>query len=129
MAETTDNTTQQTASAANAALAALGVTLALGGLVAFYSLSSFAPWQRWVALGLGLVLGVTVFAVSAYGRLTWAYIEGSRVELRKMVWPTKDETWKTTLIVFGFVAAMGLFFWMIDSILGWATRRLLGGGA
>ena len=51
-----------------------------------------------------------------------------RVELRKMVWPTMDETKRTTLVVVIFVAALGVFFWVIDWVLGIASRYLLGGG-
>jgi preprotein translocase subunit SecE len=128
MAETTDNTTPQTAGAANVALTALSAILVLGGFVAFYALSTRAPWVRWAALVAGLAVGIGVFATTSYGRLVWQYVDGSRVELRKMVWPTKEETWRTTLVVFMFVALLGLFFWVVDFFLGWGTRHLLGGG-
>ena len=33
-----------------------------------------------------------------------------------------EETWKTTLVVFVFVAVAGVFFWVLDLVLAWATR-------
>jgi preprotein translocase subunit SecE len=52
----------------------------------------------------------------------------SRVELRKVVWPTRQETGMTTLAVFVFVIVAGTFFWVLDVILSWATRTLTGQG-
>jgi preprotein translocase SecE subunit len=50
------------------------------------------------------------------------------VELRKMVWPTRQATVQTTLVVFVFVILMGIFFWLVDMLLAWATRYLTGQG-
>ena len=52
----------------------------------------------------------------------------SRTELRKVFWPSKDETLKTTLVVFVFAVVAGLFFWLLDLFLAWATRHLTGQG-
>ena len=52
----------------------------------------------------------------------------SRIELRKMVWETRERTLKTTGIVFAFVAALGVFFWVVDWLLAWGTEKLLGQG-
>ena len=43
-----------------------------------------------------------------------------------MVWPTRDETVKTTYVVFAFAIVMGLFFWGLDWVLTWLTRFLTG---
>jgi preprotein translocase subunit SecE len=55
-------------------------------------------------------------------------VQGSRVELRKVVWPTRQETLQTALVVFIAITAMGLFFWMLDWVLGALTRALTGQG-
>jgi preprotein translocase subunit SecE len=70
-----------------------------------------------------------VFASSRQGRNVWQFVLDSRIELRKVVWPTKQETMTTTAIVFGFVIIAGLFFWSLDLILAWATRFLTGQGS
>jgi preprotein translocase subunit SecE len=49
--------------------------------------------------------------------------------LRKVVWPSRDETIKTTYVVFIFAIAMGLFFWGLDWVLTWLTRLLTGQSA
>jgi preprotein translocase subunit SecE len=56
-------------------------------------------------------------------------MELARIELRKVVWPTRDDAGKTTLVVFAFVAVAGLFFWVLDLVLAWATKYLTGQGS
>jgi preprotein translocase subunit SecE len=105
------------------------LALVIGGLVAYYALTTQPTVVRVIALLAGVGLGVGAFAMSALGRTVWQFALGSRVELRKMVWPSVDETRKTTLVVFVFVVVLGLFFWFVDWVLAWGTRHLLGTGA
>jgi preprotein translocase subunit SecE len=105
------------------------VLLLLGGLAAFYLLSAQPMPLRALAMLVGLGLAVGAFALSAQGRFVWQFAIGSRVELRKMVWPTVPETRTTTLVVFVFVLLLGVFFWAVDWLLAHGTRYLLGTGA
>lgn len=107
---------------------AVALALVVGGLVAYYALTTQPTVVRVIALLAGVGLGVGAFAMSALGRTVWQFALGSRVELRKMVWPSIDETRKTTLVVFVFVVILGLFFWGVDAFLAFATRHLLGTG-
>jgi len=74
----------------------------------------------------GLAAGVVLAMTSTQGRRLWAFIQGSRIELRKVVWPTKQETTQTAIAVFVFTLIMALFFWGLDSFLLWLTRSLVG---
>ncbi len=56
------------------------------------------------------------------------FVQGSRVELRKVVWPTREETIQTTVTVLVFALIMGVFFWLLDMFLLYATRLLTGQG-
>jgi len=118
----------QDAGSADKAKLAVAVVLALGGIVAFYTLDDAPAWQRWLAVVAGLLLGAGALAWSAYGRAIWQFVFESRVELRKIVWPTQRETLMTTVVVFAFVAIGGGFFWVVDLLLAWATRHLTGQG-
>jgi preprotein translocase subunit SecE len=100
----------------------------LGGIVAFYALHAQPDWQRWLAVVAGVVLGIVVFGLSQRGREFFEFVVESRVELRKVVWPTRQETGMTTLAVFVFVIVAGTFFWVLDVFLSWATRMLTGQG-
>ena len=77
-------------------------------------------------VGLGNIAGVAIAMTSVQGQRLWAFIQGSRVEIRKVVWPTRTETTQTALAVFVFTLIMGLVFWALDSGLLWLTGRLLG---
>jgi preprotein translocase subunit SecE len=77
----------------------------------------------------GLVLAILVVAMSRYGTALKQFVLDSRVELRKIVWPSRNETGMTTLVVFVFVIAAGLFFWLLDFVLAWATRAFTGQGS
>ncbi len=104
------------------------ILLVLGGVVAFYALHAQAVWLRWLSVAAGLALGAAVFATSAHGRAFWQFMQAARLELRKVVWPTREETAKTTMAVFLFVIVAGVFFWLLDVFLAWATRHLTGQG-
>ncbi len=118
----------QNAGGADVARLVLAVVLALSGVVAFYVVDSVPTWVRWIGVVVGLALGVGAIATSVYGRAVTRFVLDSRVELRKIVWPDWRETRLTTVVVFIFVIVGGLFFWVVDLILAWATRHLTGQG-
>ncbi|MEJ0100106.1 MAG: preprotein translocase subunit SecE [Pseudomonadota bacterium] len=77
---------------------------------------------------VGIIAGALVFGLSASGREFGAFLQTARTELRKVFWPTRNETWITTALVFGFAIIAGLLFWTLDLFLAWATRLLTGQG-
>ena len=104
------------------------ILVAAAGVAAFYILKGAQDdWVRWSVFVGSLLLGALVFAVSQYGRDFWKFVLEARIELYKVFWPTRQETGTMTMVVFVFVIIMSLFFWGIDSLLGWATRAILGG--
>jgi preprotein translocase subunit SecE len=104
------------------------IALVIAGIAAYYLFGEQSEWQRWLAMVAGLVLAALVFLTSAVGRRFWSFVLDSRIELRKVVWPTRQETMQTTAVVFGFVVIAGLFFWLLDLVLTWATDYLTGQG-
>jgi preprotein translocase subunit SecE len=75
---------------------------------------------------VGTGVGIAIAMTSTQGKRLWRFIQGSRVEIRKVVWPTKQETTQTAIAVFVFALVMAIFFWALDSGLLWLTRRLVG---
>jgi len=106
----------------------LAVATLLAGIVGYYWFPTMPVAVRILMVLAGLGLGAALLFWSAQGQVLWHYIQGSRVELRKMVWPTRQETLQTTLVVFVFVLLLGVFFWLVDMLLAWATRHLTGQG-
>ena len=80
------------------------------------------------------VLALLVFAVVAAfvalstskGRSFFVLLKEARVEIRKVVWPTRQETTQTTLIVVAVVLVMALLLWGLDSLLGWLVSMIVG---
>jgi preprotein translocase subunit SecE len=106
----------------------VSIALALAGVVAYYVLGSQPTWMRWLAVVAGVGLGALVFALSSLGRDFKQFAIEARGELRKVFWPTRQETWVTTAFVFGFAVIAGTCFWVLDLLLAWATRTLAGLG-
>ena len=60
------------------------------------------------------------------GQAFWVLAKEARVEIRKVVWPTRQETTQTTLIVVAVVLVMALLLWGLDSLLGWLVSLIVG---
>jgi preprotein translocase subunit SecE len=107
-----------------AAVAILGA-----GIAGFYY---FADQQAlWIRLlGLLVVVGVGAFVAlqTTAGRGFWRFAVDARGEVRKVVWPSRQETLQTSLIIFVAVLIMAIFLWAIDSLLFLAVRYLTGQG-
>jgi preprotein translocase subunit SecE len=114
------------ASAKDTALMTLSIVVLFAGIVAFYWFDERALLVRIAMVIAGLAAAAGLMWFSWYGREFWQFVLAARVELRKVVWPERDETIKTTYVVFFFAIVMGLFFWLLDMVLTYLTR-LLGG--
>ena len=106
----------------------LAAAALVGGVVAYYWFENEPQVLRVLMVIGGLIAGLVLLYWSAPGRELWDYVQSSRVELRKMVWPTRQETWRTTLVVFVFVMALGVFFWLVDMALAWGAKHVTGQG-
>ena len=125
---TSVDTKAQDAGGADTAKLVIAILLVVGGVVGYYVLGNQPAWIRWLAVAAGIALGALVVAFSRYGTVLKQFVADSRVELRKIVWPNRQETGMTTLVVFVFLLIAGVFFWGLDVALAWATRVLTGQG-
>ena len=104
----------------------VSVLAILGGIWAFYWFDDQSLTLRVAMVVAGVIAGLGLAWLSWYGREFWQFAQAARVELRKVVWPERDDTVKTTYIVFGFAFLMGMFFFGLDWVLTWMTRFLSG---
>jgi preprotein translocase subunit SecE len=124
----TDEIKIQDAGTADKVKLAVAILIVIAGVAGYYVLANQATWIRWLPVVGSLVLGGLVAAFSRYGAEFRRFVELARIELRKIVWPTRQETGQTTLVVFIFVIIAGVFFWLLDLALAWATKALTGTG-
>jgi len=72
------------------------------------------------------VLGLGFLAFTEFGSNSIKLMRESRTEIRRVVWPTRNETTQTFAIVFGAIVVLCLFFWGLESFLSWIFKFILG---
>jgi preprotein translocase subunit SecE len=88
---------------------------------------SQVPLAIRVAVGLVLLGFMLVIVLQTKkGHRAGVFIKGARLEMRKVVWPTRQETIQTTLVVAAMVVVMAMLLWGIDSLFLWAVSWLTG---
>jgi preprotein translocase subunit SecE len=120
--------TQVEASSFDTVKLLLAVAIVVGAILGFYYLDQYSQLLR--VLGLLVLVGVAAFIVyqTAVGRSIWDFASAAKVEVRKVVWPSRQETIQTTLIVFVMVLIMGIVLWLFDMMLGAILKALTGTG-
>ena len=108
---------------------ALAILIVLAGLVGYYYFAGSSALLRALGVIVALAVATVVAFTSLQGRLLWKFIQGARVELNKVVWPTREETIQTTLVVLVVALFGGVFFWLLDLFLLWLTTRITGQGS
>jgi preprotein translocase subunit SecE len=106
----------------------MSVVFVVAGVVAFYLFSDVQLIYRVLGLLAMLVAVVAMLLTTAIGRSVWGFVLESRLEVRKVVWPTRDETMRTTLMVLAMVSIVGLVLWALDMLLYSGVRYLTGQG-
>jgi preprotein translocase subunit SecE len=106
----------------------LAAGILLAGFVAYYYFADSSTFVRVVAVLVAVAAAAVVALQSAQGQSLWKFIQASRVELRKVVWPTREETIQTTIAVLVFALIMGVFFWLLDIGLLYVRIKLTGQG-
>ena len=105
------------------------VVFVVAGVAAFYYFSEAIPLlYRIIGLVIIVLAVMGLMLTTEIGRGVWQFILESKQEVRKVIWPTREETVRTTLLVFAMVTIVGLILWMLDMFLFWGVRLLTGQG-
>ena len=94
----------------------------------------FANWYYQDEMLLLRVAGLLATAAVAIllalqterGKAIWSLLKEARTEVRRVVWPTNQETTQTTLVVIAIVFVFALILWGLDSLLGWIVSSIIG---
>jgi preprotein translocase subunit SecE len=108
-------------------LAAAAILL-IGGIYAFYYFAAYSVLLRVVAL---LAVGGASAAIALQtqaGRALWQFVAAARMEVRKVVWPTRQETIQTTLVVIVMVLILAIVLWLFDLALMAILQAVTGKG-
>jgi preprotein translocase subunit SecE len=104
----------------------VSILIVLGSFVLYYQdpLGLNTTLYKVLVLLVGLVLAAFVFFKAPQGIRLSSFTKETKIELRKVVWPTRDETVKTTGMIMVAVVIVAIFLWIVDAILTWAVQLL-----
>jgi len=104
----------------------VSIIVLISGMILFYYFSDVRLFYRVLAMISVVILSGFIGYQSDFGKLVYSYISDSKVEIKKVTWPTKQETTQTTLGVIVVVIIVGIILWLFDMLLGWAIGTLYG---
>ncbi|MGE7960591.1 preprotein translocase subunit SecE [Pseudomonas sp. NPDC089530] len=102
------------------------VALVVVGVVGNHYYSASPILYRVLVLLAIAALAAFVGLKTVKGKSFFVLVKEARTEIRKVVWPTRQETTQTTLIVVAVVLVMALLLWGLDSLLGWLVSLIVG---
>lgn len=108
---------------------ALALLIVIAALAGFYFFADYSMLYRVLGLLAAVGVSVAIALQTGKGRQIWGYFHEAQIEVRKVVWPTRQETVQTTLIVIIMVIIVALILWGLDALLGWLIGMLMGHGA
>lgn len=108
---------------------AIAFTLIALGVFGNYHFADQSLMLRVVGLCFTSLLAIVIAFQTEKGKRLWRFSLDARNELRKVVWPSRQETMQTTVMVLGVVAIISLILWGVDVVLLRAVAWLTGYGA
>ncbi len=107
---------------------ALSMVALVAGIAAFYVYADESFLFRVIGVLVTAGISIAIAGQTVKGREVGGFVRESRLELRKVVWPTRKETMQTTGIVLVMVFFVAVLLWILDTFLGWVMSQLLGWG-
>jgi preprotein translocase subunit SecE len=107
----------------------VALAMLLAGVVAFQYYADAPRLMRIGGMILDVVLAVALAAQTDKGRMVIGFVRDAQIEVRKVVWPTRQETVQTTVVVMIVVVVFAFLLWVLDIFLGWAMQSVIGHGA
>lgn len=102
----------------------LAIAAVIGGVVGnLYYEDELATVLRVLILFGGVVLGALISLTTEKGKRFFTFVRGSNIERQKIVWPTRNETLQTTLVVIVVVVVIGLFLSLVDFLFSWLVGK------
>jgi len=103
----------------------LAIASLVGGVFGFYYFEDQSQLLRVLGVIAMSALSFVVATTTVIGKKGLGFAKDARTEVRKVVWPTRQETVQTTLAVLVMVLIVAIMLWLVDMFLGWGVRNLL----
>lgn len=121
-----NSTVSPQSSAADTAKMVIAIAILLGAVFGYHYFSDSPQLYRVLGIVGAAIVSLLVAAQTAMGQAGIRFMADARMETRKVVWPTKQETIQVTMIVIFIVILVGLILWGLDGFLGWVVKGLIG---
>ena len=105
---------------------ALALLIAAAGVAVFYLMPQWSGVIRGLLVAVGFGLALVVFGLTVKGREAREFFSDSMFELRKVVWPTREESYRITGMVLIVVFLISLILSGFDFVISWLIKLLLG---
>ncbi len=121
-------TKEQTNNSADIMKLLLALAILVLGVVGYYYYASKPDLYRMLGMVGAAIVAAIIFFTTTSGRSLKGFLKNARTEVKKVVWPTRQEAVQTTIAVLVGVMIMAIFLWMLDMFLGWSVRFVITGG-
>lgn len=108
---------------------AVAALLVCAGLAGYYVFSSHSVLLRVLGLVACIIVAIVFALRTEKGRGIWTFFHEAHNEVRRVVWPTREETMQTTGLVILMVVLSALIMWALDWVLGWGIQFVIGTGS
>ena len=105
---------------------ALALTILVGSVVGFYYFAELSKLMRAGGIIAAVGIALMISLQTAKGRGLAGFVKEAQIEVRKVVWPTRQETVQTTLVVIVVVIIIAIFLWLLDMGLGAIVSTAMG---
>ena len=119
-------TEQQVSSGFDTVKLLVSLMVLVAGIIGFYFFKEESQLFRVLGILAVAVVAFLIIATTSIGKRSLGFAKDARVEVRKVVWPTRQETTQTTIAVLVMVLIVAIMLWLIDMFLGWGVKSLLG---
>ena len=107
----------------------LAVAMLILGIVGFYYYEAESQLYRVLGVVFAAMVAIAISSTTTLGKNIIGFGREARMEVRKVVWPTRQETVQTTFMVIVAVIIIGIFLWLIDMVLAEAIQLITSSGA
>jgi len=105
----------------------LAIAVLIFGVVGFYYYEAESQLYRVLGVVFAVMVAIAISSTTRLGQGLIGFGREARMEVRKVVWPTRQETVQTTFMVIVAVIIIGIFLWLIDMLLAQAIQLITGG--
>jgi len=105
----------------------LAIAILILGIVGFYYYEAESQLYRVLGVVFAAGVAVAISSTTVLGQNLIGFGREARMEVRKVVWPTRQETVQTTFMVIVAVILIGIFLWLVDMVLAQAIQMITGG--